>query len=137
MSSESETTESEIDKEYISKSPIVESIQESQQTNSNCTQVPRSDFGECDINFEIITTDQIKKMADQHQNGNDNHNGEENQKGNGTEHQNGEQNGGRDRTYSISEETEGADKLAQLSTKKSIPDNWNMMELGEKRKRLR
>lgn len=137
MSSESEATEPEIDKENILKLPIVESIQKSQQTNLNCTQIPKSDSGECDIDFEIISTDQIKKMADQHQNGNDNHNGEENQNGNGTEHQNGEQDGGRDRTYSISEETEGADKLAQLSTKKSIPNNWNMMELGEKRKRLR
>lgn len=56
------------------------------------------------------------------------------------ENQNGTENdGGEQRKLSVSEQTEVDDKfphqMAQSTTK--INANWNMMELGEKRKRLR
>lgn len=48
---------------------------------------------------------------------------------------NGENDGGDSRKISTSEETEKDDKFPQQMNNKNA--NWNMMELGEKRKRLR
>lgn len=77
--------------------------------------VQKSDSDEGDI--EVISKEQLDDMADM-QNGTDNSN-----EGDGT------------RRFSVSEETEANDKFPQQITNKSA--NWNTMELGEKRKRLR
>lgn len=69
------------------------------------------------IDIEVVSKEQLNEMADV-----------QNSIENGTA-------GGENRRFSISEETEANDKFPQqISTKNA---NWNTMELGEKRKRLR
>lgn len=74
--------------------------------------VQKSDSDEGD--FEVISKEQLNDMADM---------------------QNGDNNDGQERRFSVSEENEANDKFPQQVTSKS--SNWNTMELGEKRKRLR
>lgn len=73
--------------------------------------VQRSDSDEGD--FEVISKEQLNDMADTDNANND----------------------GGERRFSVSEEGEANDKFPQQMTTKN--SNWNTMELGEKRKRLR
>lgn len=108
-----------IQNSYAEKSATVDTENET-IIEKTTVQVEKSDSDEGD--FEVISKEQLNDMADM-QNGENMHEG-----------------GGHDeRRYSISEEglSEAKDKFPQEITNKSIPTNWNMMELGEKRKRLR
>lgn len=79
-------------------------------------QIEKSDSDEGD--FEVISKEQFDKNMADTQNGVGNAN----------------KNGG-ERRFSITEDGEATDKFPQKINNKS--SNWNFMELGEKRKRLR
>lgn len=88
-------------------------VDTNEQIIDDTVPVQKSDSDEGDL--EVISKEQFNEMADTP-------NGFAND-------------GGGERRFSISEEGEANDKFPQQMTTKN--SNWNMMELGEKRKRLR
>lgn len=102
-----ENHHSSIETNVIVKKSVT--VDTNEQNIEETVAVHKSDSDEGD--FEVISKEQLNDMADQH---------------------NGENEGG-ERRFSVSEEAN--DKFPeQMTTKNS---NWNTMELGEKRKRLR
>lgn len=90
-------------------------LETNEQIINDTVPVQKSDSDEGD--FEVISKEQFNEMANT-QNGVDT-----------------TANDGGERRFSVSEEGEANDKFPQQMTTKN--PNWNMMELGEKRKRLR
>lgn len=102
-----------IEQLYVKETVTVDT---NEQFTDEIVPVQKSDSDEGD--FEVISKEQLNDMDDNQ---------------NGVEH-NAHDDGG-ERRFSVSEEGEINDKFPQQMTTKN--SNWNMMELGEKRKRLR
>lgn len=102
-----------VENTYAKKVATVDALETAIETK---TEVPVQKSVSDEGDFEVISKEQLNDMADM---------------------QNGVENtgDGQERRFSVSEENEAKDKFPQQTTSKS--SNWNTMELGEKRKRLR